>query len=175
MDKGAMSVSVDAKNPVGTPGRKVTGSTRLPRTRYEALRFWMLAVASTALLETTVVAFGAAFPAASSHHDEMAEPTLRVLAVAAILPTLFLSLARFAEKKYQRRPPKALQAWQFGLYLAGTVLVSAGFLRHQANLDPSAPLLLAGELHLGAATILFAAWLASVLLCTPTEDFLTIP
>lgn len=170
-----MSVSVDTKAPPETPDRPVTGSTRLPMTRNEALRFWMLAVATTALLETTVVALGAAFHAASSAHHETAEPTLRVLALAALLPTLLISLARFAERKYQRRPPKAFQAWQFGLYLAGTVLVSAGFLRHQANLDPSTPFLLAGELLLAAATILFAAWLASVLLCTPAEDFLTIP
>jgi uncharacterized membrane protein len=170
-----MSVNVDAKAPLETPDRPVTGSTRLPRTRNEALRFWMLAVASTALLETTVVALGAAFPAASSTHHETAEPTLRVLALAALLPALFLTLARFAEKKYQRRPPKALQAWQFGIYLAGTVLVSAGFLRHQANLDPSAPLLFAGEVLLGVATVLFTGWLASVILCTPAQDVLTIP
>ena len=106
---------------------------------------------------------------------ESAQQTLRVLAIAALLPLLFLSLARLAEKKYQRRPPKALQISQFGLYLVGTALVSAGFLRHRANLDPSLPLLFAGEILLGAAALLLAAWIASVLLCTPTEDTLTIP
>jgi hypothetical protein len=167
-------MSVDAKAPEAL-GRLVTGSTRLPRTRNEALRSWMLAIASTALLETTVVALGVAFPADSSTHHGVLEPTFRILALAALLPALLLSLAHFAEKRYQRRPSKAFQACQFGVYFAGTVLVSAGFLRHQANLDPSAPLLFAGELLLGAATILFVAWLASVLLCTPAEDFLTTP
>lgn len=135
----------------------------------------MVAVSTTALLETTVLALGAAFPAASVPHPESAQQTLRVLALAALLPMLFLSLARFAEKKYQRRPPKTLQVSQFGLYLVGTALVSAGFLRHRANLDPSVPLLFAGEILLGAAALLLAAWIASVLLCTPTEDTLTIP
>jgi hypothetical protein len=157
------------------PNGPAAGRPRLPWSRSEAFRFWMVAVATTALLETAVVALGAAFPAASAPRPESAQQTLRVLAVAVLLPMLFLSLARFAEKKYQRRPPKALQISQFGLYLVGTVLVSAGFLRHRANLDPSLPLLFAGEILLGAAALLLAAWVASVLLCTPTEDTLTIP
>lgn len=148
---------------------------RLPWSRSEAFRFWMVAVATTALVEIAVVALGAAFPAASAPRPESSHRTLRVLALAALLPMLFLSLARFAQRKYQRRPPKAFQASQFGLYLLGTVLVSAGFLRNRANLDPSLPLLLAGEIFLGAAALLLAAWIASVLLCTPTEDTLTIP
>ncbi|MFI5119547.1 MAG: hypothetical protein ACHQM4_03995 [Thermoanaerobaculia bacterium] len=135
----------------------------------------MVAVATTAVLETAVVALGAAFPAASAPRPESAQQTLRVLGLAALLPMLFLSLARFAEKKYQRCPPKALQVAQFGLYLFGTALVSAGFLRHRANVDPSLLLLFAGELLLGAAALLLGAWIASVLLCTPTEDILTIP
>jgi hypothetical protein len=149
--------------------------TRLPWSRSEAFRFWMVAVVTTALLETGVVAFGAALPAASAPRPESTQQTLRVLAIAALLPMFFLSLARFAEKRYQRRPPKALQLSQFALYLLGTALVSAGFLRHRANLDPSLPLLLAGEILLGAAALLLTAWTASVLLCTPTEDTLTIP
>ena len=157
--------------PKGPPA----GRTRLPWSRSEALRFWMVAVATTALLETTVVALGAAFPAASAPHPDSAQQTLRVLALSALLPMLFLSLARFADKKYQRRPTKALQISQFGLYLVGTALVSAGFLRHRANLDPSLPLLFAGEILLGAAALLLAAWIASVLLCTPARDTLTTP
>ncbi|HSB64205.1 MAG TPA: hypothetical protein VLJ18_08565 [Thermoanaerobaculia bacterium] len=157
--------------PEGPPA----GKPRLPWSRSEAFRFWMLAVATTALLETTVVAIGAAFPAASAPRPDSAQQTIRVLAVSALLPIVFLSLARFAEKKYQRRPPKALQVSQFSLYLAGTALVSAGFLRHRANLDPSLPLLFTGETLLGAAALLLAAWMASVLLCTPTDDTLTIP
>ena len=118
---------------------------------------------------------GAALPSASPAHPASAQRTLRVLAFAALLPVLFLSLARFAEKKYQRRPTKAFQVSQFGVYLVGTALVSAGFLRQRANLDPSVPLLFAGEILLAAATLLLAAWIASVLLCTPTKDTLTIP
>jgi hypothetical protein len=135
----------------------------------------MVAVATTALLETAVVALGAAFPATSASRPEASQQTLRVLALAALLPILFLSLARLAEKKYQRRPNKTFQVAQFGLYLGGTVLVTAGFLRHRANLDPSLPLLFAGEILLGAAALLLSAWIASVLLCTPTKDTLTIP
>lgn len=159
------------EGPKGPP----PGKTHLPWSRSQAFRFWMVAVATTALLETTVVALGAAFPAASAPSSGSAQQTLRVLALSALLPLLFLSLARFVEKKYQRRPNKALQISQFGLYLAGTALVSAGFLRHRANLEPSLPLLFAGEILLGAAALLLAAWIASVLLCTPTRDTLTIP
>jgi len=142
--------------------------TRLPRTRTEAFHFWMLAIATTALVETALVALGAAFPSAG--HREGGVSTLRVLAIAAALPLLFLSFARVAESRYQRRPSKAFQIWQFGFYLSGTALVSAGFLRHQANLDPAEPLVAAGEILLGAAACLFAAWIASVILCTPPED-----
>jgi hypothetical protein len=170
-----MAVRVGPNPSPETPKDPAARRTRLPRSRSEALRFWMVAVATTALLETAVVALGAAFPAASAPRPESAQQTLRVLALAALLPMLFLSLARFAEKKYQRRPPKALQVYQFGFYLVGTALVSAGFLRHRANVDPSLPLLFAGEILLGAATLLLAAWIASVILCTPTEDTLTIP
>ncbi len=158
-------------NPSPEEPKGPAGRTRLPWSRSEALRFWMVAVATTALLETAVVALGVAFPAASAPPQQ----TVRVLALAALLPILFLSLARFAEKKYQRRPTKAFQISQFGFYLVGTALVSAGFVRHRANLDPSLPLLFAGEVLLGAAALLLAAWIVSVLLCTPTKDTLTIP
>ena len=141
---------------------------RLPRTRTEAFHFWMLAIATTALVETALVALGAAFPSAG--HREGGVSTLRILAIAAALPLLLLELARIAESRYQRRPSKAFQIWQFGFYLSGTALVSTGFLRHQANLDPAEPLVTAGEILLGAAACLFAAWIASVILCTPPED-----
>jgi hypothetical protein len=129
----------------------------------------MLAIATTALVETALVALGAAFPS-SAIHREGGQSTVRILAIAAALPLLFLAFARLAESKYQRRPSKAFQVWQFGCYLCGTALVSAGFLRDRANLDPSAPLLAAGEMLLGTAACLFAAWMASVILCTPPED-----
>lgn len=143
-------------------------ATRLPRTRSEAFHFWMLAVATTALVETALIALGAAFPSAA--HREGGLSTLRILAIAAALPLLFLGFARVAESRYQRRPSKAFQIWQFSFYLFGTALVSAGFLRHQANLDPAAPLVAAGEILLAAAACLFAAWIANVILCTPSED-----
>ena len=156
----------------GSPGssdRPSSEKTRLPRTRTEAFHFWMLAVATTALLETALVALGAAFPSAAVHR-EGGQSTLRILAIAASLPLLFLVFARVAESRYQRRPSKAFQVWQFSFYLSGTALVSAGFLRHQANLDPAEPLVSAGEVLLGAAACLFAGWIASVVLCTPPED-----
>jgi len=140
-----------------------------PRTRTEAFHFWMLAIATTALVETALIALGAAFPSAAAHR-EGGQSNLRTLAIAAALPLLFLVLARVADGKYQRRPSKAFQVWQFSFYLSGTALVSAGFLRHQANLEPAAPLITAGEILLGAAACLFAAWIASVILCTPPED-----
>lgn len=143
-------------------------ATRLPRTRSEAFHLWMLAIATTALVETAVVALGAAFPSAAPREEGLS--TLQILAIAAALPLLLLVLARVAESRYQRRPSKAFQIWQFSFYLFGTALVSAGFLRHQANLDPAAPLVTAGEILLGAAACLFAAWIASVILCTPAED-----
>lgn len=143
--------------------------TRFPRTRSEAFHFWMLAIATTALVETALVALGAAFPSVASHRDGD-RSTLRILAIAAALPLLFLVLARVAESKYQRRPSKGFQVCQFLVYLSGTALVSAGFLRHRANLDPAAPLVAAGELLLGAAACLLVAWMASVVLCTPAED-----
>jgi hypothetical protein len=164
-----MAVSAESKSSPEAPDRPAGGATRLPWTRSKALRFWMVAVATTALLETAVVALGAAFPAAAGHR-EAGVSILRVLAVAAALPLVFLALARFAESKYQRRPSKAFQAWHFGLYLTGTALASAGFLRHQANLDPAEPLLAAGEILLGAAALIFAGWIVGVILCTPAED-----
>jgi hypothetical protein len=129
----------------------------------------MLAIATTALVETALVALGAAFPSAAAHRADD-QTILRILAVAAALPLLFLVLARVAESRYQRRPSKGFQISQFIVYLCGTALVSAGFLRHQANLDPAEPLLAAGELLLGAAACLFVAWMAGVVLCTPPED-----
>src|SRR5450756_484099 len=105
-------------------------ATRLPRTRTEAFHFWMLAIATTALVETALVALGAAFPSAG--HREGGVSTLRVLAIAAALPLLFLSFARVAESRYQRRPSKAFQIWQFGFYLSGTALVSADVRAGQA-------------------------------------------
>lgn len=129
----------------------------------------MLAIGTTALVETALVALGAAFPSAAAHR-ESGPSTLRILAIAALQPLVFLVFARLAESKYQRRPSKAFQVWQFSCYLAGTALVSAGFLRQQANLDPAEPLLLAGEILLAAAACLFAGWFASVVLCTPPED-----
>ena len=170
-----MAVRVGPNRSPDAPKGPAAGRTRLPWSRSEALRFWMIAVVTTALLETAVVALGAAFPASSARHPESAQQTLRILALAALLPMLLLSLARLVERKFQRRPPKALQVSQFGLYLVGTALVSAGFLRHRANVDPSRPLLVAGEILLGAAALLLAAWSASVFLCTPTDDTLTIP
>jgi hypothetical protein len=155
----------------GSPRRRASKETRLPRTRSEAFRFWMLAIATTALVETALVALGAAFPSAAAH-GEGGRSTLRILAIASALPISFLVFGRVAEIKYQRRPSKAFQVWQFSFYLSGTALVSAGFLRRQANLDPATPLLTAGEILLGAAACLFAAWIASVILCTPSEDAL---
>ncbi|HEX5854865.1 MAG TPA: hypothetical protein VFZ57_04525 [Thermoanaerobaculia bacterium] len=49
-------------------------------------------------------------------------------------------------------------------------LPAAGFLRHQANLDPAAPLLAAGEILLGAAALIFGGWIAGVILCAPADD-----
>lgn len=164
-----MPVSTESNASPRAPDRPASGEVRLPWTRPKAFRFWMVAVATTALLETAVVALGAAFPAAAGHREAGAS-TLRVLAVAAALPLLFLALGRFAESKYQRRPSKAFQAWHFGLYLTGTALVSAGFLRHQANLDPAEPLLAAGEILVGAAALIFAGWIVGVILFTPAED-----
>ena len=164
-----MAVSAESKASPEAPDRQVGGVSRLPWTRSKAFRFWMVAVATTALLETALVALGAAFPAATGNR-EAGTSTLRVLAVAATLPLLFLAFARFAESKYQRRPSKAFQVWHFSLYLTGTALVSAGFLRHQANLDPAAPLLAAGEILLGTAALIFAGWIVGVILCTPAED-----
>jgi hypothetical protein len=151
------------------------GKTRLPCSRSEAFRIWMIAVAATALLQITVVALLAAFPAASAPPRDAGELTFRVLAVSALVPVLFLFLARFAERRYQRRPTKPFQISQFGLYLAGTAFVGAGFLQHRVNFDPYPPLLFAGEILLGTALVLLAAWIASVILCTPTRDTLTTP
>lgn len=157
------------------PGGSPAGKTRLPCSRSEAFRIWMIAVATTALLQVTAVALLAAFSDASAPPPDTGELTFRVLAVSAILPLLFLFLARFAEGRYQRRPTKAFQISQFGLYLAGTALVGAGFLQHRVDLDPYPPLLFAGEILLGTALVLLAAWIASVILCTPTKDTLRIP
>jgi hypothetical protein len=160
--------SLNASNRVWT--RSGAGTVRLPRTRSETFRFGVKVVATTALLETALVALGAAFPAAPAARSVGGDSPLRVLALAAALPLALVGLARLVETRYQTRPPKAFQAWQFSLFLLGMALVSAGFLRRQANLDPFRPLFAAGEILLGTAAVLFAAWIAAVILCTPVED-----
>ncbi len=89
VQRKVMAVRVGPNPFPEAPNGPAAGRPRLPWSRSEAFRFWMVAVATTALLETAVVALGAAFPAASAPRPESAQQTLRVLAVAVLLPMLF--------------------------------------------------------------------------------------
>ena len=64
-----MTVPTESNAPSEAPHRAAGGASTLPWTRSKAFRFWMVAVATTAVLETAVVALAAAFPAAAGHRE----------------------------------------------------------------------------------------------------------
>jgi hypothetical protein len=146
--------------------KSVSGSGRLPLTRRAALEFWSRCIAMLSLLATSTIALGAAFQGISGTLPH----TLVGLALVSALPALWITLARFAERRLFSRPPKRFLSASLGLDVGGIALVTAAVVLLQAKTSHAASLFAAGELLEGCGTLLLLLWFLAARIAAPTSD-----
>jgi nucleoside recognition membrane protein YjiH len=146
--------------------RAVSTSGRLPLTRRAALEFWSRCIATLSLVATSTIALGAAFLGISSTLSD----TLVGLALVSALPFLWITLARFAEKRLFSRPTKRFLSASLGLDASGIVLVSAAVVLLQANTSHAASIFAVGEVLEGCGTLLLLLWFLAARIAAPTSD-----
>jgi nucleoside recognition membrane protein YjiH len=146
--------------------RAVSTSGRLPVTRRAALEFWSRCIATLSLVATSTIALGAAFLGISGTLPD----TLVGLALVSALPFLWITLARFAEKRLFSRPTKRFLSASLGLDASGIVLVSAAVVLLQANTSHAASIFAVGEVLEGCGTLLLLLWFLAARIAAPTSD-----
>ena len=144
----------------------VAPNGHLPWTRRAALEYWSRSVATLSLLATSVITLGAAFQGASLAW----ETTLVGLGLVAALPSLWIGLARLAERRYLSRPPKGFLAAALGLDFGGIALVAAAVVLLQSHAADANTLMRAGGVLEGCGTALLVAWFVAVLAVEPCGD-----
>ncbi len=144
----------------------VTVAGHFPWTRRVALEFWSRTIAMLSLLATSTIALGAAFQGLSG----ALEYTLIGLALVSALPVLWITLARFAEKRYLSRPPKQFLAAALGFDVSGIALVAAAVVLLQSQTSYAASLFTAGGFLEGCGTLLLVLWFVAARVVAPTGD-----
>ena len=144
----------------------VSSSGRFAFTRRTALAFWTRCIAMLSLLATSAIALGAAFQGISGG----LEYTFLGLGLVAALPVLWITLARFAEKRYLTRPPKGFLAAALGFDVGGIALVAGAVILLQSETSEAASLLRAGSVLEGCGTILLLLWFVAARVVAPTAD-----
>lgn len=143
----------------------VTAIGHLPWTRRNALEAWNRSIGTLSLVATGTIALGAAFHGLSETWDE----ALLGVGLVAVVPTLWVSVTRLAERRYFSRPPKRFLAAVLGFDLGGIALVAAAVTMLQSDVE-TAKLLTAGGLLEGCGTLLVLAWFAGVLAVAPGNE-----
>jgi hypothetical protein len=146
--------------------KEVSTSGRFPSTRRAALQFWSRCIGMLSLLATSAIALGAAFHGSSGTLPY----TLVGLAFVSVLPVLWITLARFAEKRLFSRPPKRFLSASLGLDAGGIVLVSAAVVLLQANTSHAASVFAVGEVLEGCGTLLLLLWFLAARIAAPAGD-----
>ena len=146
--------------------RAVSTSGRLPLTRRAALESWSRCIATLSLVATSTIALGAAFLGISGALPD----TLVGLALVSALPVLWITLARFAEKRLFSRPTKRFLSASLGLDASGIVLVSAAVVLLQAKTSQAASIFAVGEVLEGCGTLLLLLWFLAARIAAPTGD-----
>jgi hypothetical protein len=144
----------------------VSASGRFPVSRRAALAFWTRCIAMLSLLATSAIALGAAFQGIG----EGLEYTLLGLGLVSALPVLWITLARFAERRYLTRPTKGFLATALGFDVGGIALVAAAVVLLQSEASEAAPLFTAGGLLEGCGTLLLLSWFVAARVVAPTAD-----
>ena len=139
---------------------------RFPVSRRTALAFWTRCIATLSLLATSTIALGAAFQGIGGG----LEYTLLGLGLVSALPVLWITLARFAERRYLTRPTKGFLAAALGLDVGGVALVAGAVVLLQSETSEAATLLTAGGLLEGCGTLLLLSWFLAARVVAPTGD-----
>ena len=143
----------------------------LPCSRAAALDRWSQALAILGVIQVAVVALGAAFQRPSSSFARGGtDPTLHALLAAIFLPLLFVSLARFAERRLLQRPPEGLLLAQFCVYAFGTVLATAATILFDIASEASRRVYFVSHGTLALAFLALAVWTTGAYLAAPAED-----
>jgi len=146
--------------------KAVTASGRFPWTRRAALQYWSRCIAMLSLLATSTIALGAAFQGISG----TLAYTLVGLSLVSVVPVLWITLMRFAEKRLFSRPPKRFLSASLGLDAGGIVLVSAAVVLLQAKTSQAASIFAVGEVLEGCGTLLLLLWFLAARIAAPTGD-----
>ncbi len=118
------------------------------------------------LLATSTIALGAAFQGISGTLPY----TLFGLALVSALPVLWITLARFAERRYLTRPPKRFLAAALGFDVGGIALVAAAVVFLQSQASEAASVFAAGGVLEGCGTLLLLLWFVAARIAAPTGD-----
>lgn len=151
--------------PLRTP-KAIFAAGRLPLTRRVALEYWNRCIGMLALLATSTIALGAAFQGISGTLPY----TLLGLALVSALPVLWITLARFAERRYLTRPPKKFLAAALGFDVGGIALVAWAVVLLQSETSEAAGLFKAGGVLEGCGTLLLLLWFVAARVVAPTRD-----
>jgi hypothetical protein len=146
--------------------KPVSTSGRLPLTRRTALNSWTRCIGMLSLLATSAIALGAAFQGLTKAW----EATLIGLALVLVLPLLWITLARVAERRYLTRPPKRFLAAALGFDVGGIALVAWAVVLLQSETSQAASLFTAGKVLEGCGTLLLLLWFAAARIVAPTGD-----
>jgi hypothetical protein len=131
--------------------RALVRTDHLPWSRARATQGWIRAFASLAGIRLAIL-LSLPFVAGIAV-GELA----RELVAAAAFPALFLFIVTFSQRRYLRRPPKAVLAMQLACFCAGAALQLLAILS-----DPSIARIAA--IVLSGSTILLGGWFLGVLL-----------
>lgn len=133
------------------PSTSSADLSRLPWTRARATRSWRMTLAALAairlgILATLPIGFGV-------RPGELAS----IVAAALAFPVLLISIVRFSEIRFLRRPPKGVLAGQLACFCAGATLQVLSLVSVPA-LEPLANVVLSGS------AVLIGGWFVGVLL-----------
>jgi hypothetical protein len=146
--------------------KAVSSGGRLPWTRRAALEYWSRCIGMLSLLATSTIALGAAFQGISGTLPY----TLFGLALVSALPVFWITLARFAERRYLTRPPKRFLAAALGFDVGGIGLVAAAVVFLQSQASEAASVFAAGSVLEGCGTLLLVLWFVGACVAAPTGD-----
>lgn len=146
--------------------KTVSASGRIPWTRRAALEYWSRCIGMLSLLATSTIALGAAFQGITGTLSY----TLLGLALVSALPILWITLARFAERRYLARPSKRFLAAALGFDVGGIALVAAAVVLLQSQASEAAPVFTAGGVLEGCGTLLLLLWFVGARVVAPTGD-----